>query len=106
MDKLVLDCTYFSSLILGDVHEREASANRRSYQGFNTNSFFDQEKNKTVFNIAYKYGFRKNFCANPLTILGGSVAGVIHERSHNDHGHLGLTNLDLEEVTSINVEKI
>jgi predicted chitinase len=89
-----------------DCDFRYLNTSGKSYQGFNTSSFFDQEKNKTVFNIAYKYGFRKNFCANPLTILGSTVAGVIHERNHNDHGHIGLTNLDLEEVSSINVEKI
>ncbi|MDX6184044.1 hypothetical protein SGQ44_17915 [Flavobacterium sp. Fl-77] len=78
----------------------------KSYQGLNTSSVFDQEKNKTVFTFAYKYGFRKNFCANPVTVLGSTVLGVIHQSDHDDHGHIGLTDLDLEEVSSINVTKI
>ena len=78
----------------------------KSYQGLNTSSVFDQEKNKTIFTFAYKYGFRKNFCANPVTVLGSTVSGVIHQRDHDDHGHIGLTDLDLEEVSSINVTKI
>ncbi|OOV19182.1 hypothetical protein [Flavobacterium sp. LM4] len=78
----------------------------KSYQGLNTSSVFDGEKNKTVFTFAYKYGFRKNFCANPVTVLGSTVSGVIHQRDHDDHGHIGLTDLDLEEVSSINVTTI
>lgn len=77
-----------------------------SYQGNNTNSIFDKEKNKTVFNLAYTYGFRKNFCANPVTIFGNSILGVIHDSGHADHGHIGLTDIDLEEVESLNVNKI
>lgn len=66
----------------------------------------DSKKKKNVFTFAYKYGFRKNFCANPVTVLGSTVSGVIYQGDHDDHGHIGLTDLDLEEVSSINVVKI
>ncbi|MEL1255879.1 hypothetical protein AAEO57_18945 [Flavobacterium sp. DGU38] len=89
-----------------DCDFRYLNTSGKSYQGLNTSSVFDKEKNKTVFTFAYKYGFRKNFCANPVTVLGSTVSGVIHQNDHDDHGHIGLTDLDLEEVSSINVIKI
>lgn len=89
-----------------DCDFRYLNTSGKSYQGLNTSSVFDQDKNKTIFTFAYKYGFRKNFCANPVTVLGSTVSGVIHQRDHDDHGHIGLTDLDLEEVSSINVTKI
>ena len=89
-----------------DCDFRYLNTSGKSYQGLNTSSVFDQEKNKTVFTFAYKYGFRKNFCANPVTVLGTTVSGVTHQKDHDDHGHIGLTDLDLEEVSSINVIKI
>lgn len=89
-----------------DCDFRYLNTSGKSFHGLNTNSIFDAEKNKTFFNIAYKYGFRKNFCANPVTVLGSAVLGVIHQRDHDDHGHIGLTDLDIEEVQSITVTKI
>ncbi|KIC03671.1 hypothetical protein OA88_02670 [Flavobacterium sp. JRM] len=89
-----------------DCDFRYLNTSGKSYQGNNTNSIFDKGKNKTFFDLAYTYGFRKNFCANPVTILGNSVPGVIHDKDHVDHGHIGLTDIDLEEVKSLNVNKI
>jgi hypothetical protein len=89
-----------------DCDFRYLNTSGKSYQGLNTSSVFDQEKNKDIFTFAYKYGFRKNFCANPVIVLGSTVSGVIHQKDHDDHGHIGLTDLDIEEVSSINVIKI
>ncbi|MBF4516820.1 hypothetical protein IRZ71_10710 [Flavobacterium sp. ANB] len=89
-----------------DCDFRYLNTSGKSYQGNNTDSVFDKDKNKAFFNLAHTYGFRKNFCANPRTIFGDSVPGVTHDRDHADHGHIGLTNLDLEEVSSLNVNKI
>lgn len=89
-----------------DCDFRYLNTSGKSYQGLNTSSVFDSEKNKTVFTLAYKYGFRKNFCANPITVLGSTVLGLTHQEDHDDHGHIGLTDLDLEEVLSLNVTKI
>ncbi|MFH7015048.1 glycoside hydrolase family 19 protein [Flavobacterium sp. FlaQc-47] len=89
-----------------DCDFRYLNTSGKSYQGNNTNSLFDKEKNKSFLSFAYTYGFRKNYCANPVTVFGNAIPGVTHDSGHADHGHIGLSNLDMEEVTSLNVIKI
>ncbi|MGO4711001.1 hypothetical protein AB4Y90_18220, partial [Chryseobacterium sp. 2TAF14] len=72
----------------------------------NTSSEFDKDKNKIVFSLAYKYGFRKNYCTNVSTVFGESLAGVSSVSNHKDHGHLGLSDISIEVVTTVNVTRI
>lgn len=89
-----------------DIDFRYLNKSGKSYQGNNTSSEFDKEKNKTVFNLAHNYGFRSNYCTDPNSVFGENILGVKNISSHKDHGHFGLTNLDIEEVKSVNVTKI
>lgn len=89
-----------------DIDFRYLDSNGKSFQGNNDSSVFDKEKNKTVFEIAIKYGFKKNYCTNASTVLGESITGITSVSNHKDHGHFGLSDIDIEEVTSINITKI
>ena len=40
------------------------------------------------------------------TVFGENLSGVSDVSDHEDHGHIGLSDIDLEEVDSINVTKI
>ena len=75
----------------------------KSFQGSNLSSNFDSSKNKTIFELAYKYGFKLNYCTNVLKVFGESLDGVSELAEHYDHGHIGLTDIDLEEVKFINI---
>ena len=83
-----------------DVDFRYLGVNGKSFQGLNTAPNFDKEKNITFFEIAYKFGFRKNFCTGAEHILGKRVLGVRDIKSHKDHGHIGLTSENIEEISA------
>ncbi|MCF6349810.1 MAG: hypothetical protein L3J23_02115 [Flavobacteriaceae bacterium] len=53
--------------------------------------------------LAHKYGFKKNYCTNVVTVFGESISGVSNVSEHKDHGHIGLSDIDLEEIENINV---
>ena len=89
-----------------DIDFRYLNRSGKSYQGTNTSADFDKEKNKTVFNLAYLYGFRSNYCTDVHSVFGENILGVKNISAHKDHGHFGLTDLDIEEVKSVNVIKI
>lgn len=86
-----------------DVDFRYINTSGVSYQGNNSSSTFDSDKNKTFFELAHKYGFRKNYCTNVSTVFGESVSGVSNVAEHIDHGHIGLSDEDIEEVDSVDV---
>lgn len=55
-----------------------------------------QLKNKELFEIAFKYGFNKNYAT------GKNYAGVNSNVSgHYDHGYLGTTKINFEIVEKI-----
>jgi hypothetical protein len=85
-----------------DIDFRYLNKNGISFQGLNTSSSFDEEKNETIYQLGHKYGFRKNY-ASGLTQykkygVNPSVGG------HYDHGHFGLSNINLETIKSLNVK--
>lgn len=84
-----------------DVDFRYLNTSGKSFQGYNSSSNFDPDKNKTLFELAYKYGFKKNYCTNMNTVFGGNILGVSDVPEHIDHGHIGLSDIDLEEVDNI-----
>ena len=86
-----------------DVDFRYLNSLGKSFQGNNDSSIFDSDKNKTIFELAHKYGFKKNYCTNVATVFGESISGVSNVSEHKDHGHIGLSDIDLEEVESVNV---
>ncbi|QBA22626.1 hypothetical protein EU348_16140 [Chryseobacterium indologenes] len=85
-----------------DLDFRYLNKNGISFQGLNTSSNFDEEKNETIYQLGHKYGFRKNYASGLIQYkkygVNPSVGG------HYDHGHLGLTNINLETVKSLNVK--
>jgi len=89
-----------------DVDFRYLNSSGKSFQGKNTSSSFDSSKNKTVFELAHKYGFKKNYCTNVVVVFGESISGVSNVSDHKDHGHIGLSDIDLEEVEQVNVKII
>lgn len=89
-----------------DVDFRYLNTSGKSYQGNNDSSSFDKVKNKTFFELAYKYGFRKNYCTNVTTVFGESISGVTNVSNHKDHGQIGLSDIDMEEVNSVDVIKL
>ncbi|WP_264857550.1 hypothetical protein, partial [Capnocytophaga catalasegens] len=89
-----------------DVDFRYLNNSGVSYQGTHSSSAFDKNKNKTIFQLAYKYGFRKNYCTNAFSVFGEKILGVVDVGNHADHGHLGLTNIDLQTITENNISNI
>jgi hypothetical protein len=84
-----------------DIDFRYLDTKGVSFHGNNSNSKFSKSKNKDFFEIAYKYGFGKNYCTNMKTVLGENVKGVKDIGAHKDHGHIGLSNQKIESVESI-----
>jgi len=89
-----------------DIDFRYLNKSGVSFHGLNTSADFDKDKNKTVFSLAYKYGFRKNYCTNVNAVFGENLPGVSNVSNHKDHGHIGLSDINLEEVISVNITKI
>jgi uncharacterized protein YvpB len=89
-----------------DCDFRYLNASGKSFHGNNNSSDFDKEKNKTVFNLAYKYGFQNNYCTNVNSVFGENISGVKDVSNHINHVHIGLSKIDIEEIESLNVVKI
>jgi len=86
-----------------DVDFRYLNTSGISFHGYNSSNNFDSTKNKTFYELAYKYGFKKNYCTNMNTVFGENISGVSDVSEHIDHGHIGLSDIDLEEVENINI---
>ncbi|SCC30798.1 hypothetical protein [Gilliamella intestini] len=71
-----------------DVNGRSFQGDRRSY------SNFDRNKNATIYQIAFEYGFRSNY-ATGLAEFAGVNSSV---QNHYDHGHWGF-NIDFIHTT-------
>lgn len=72
-----------------------------SFQGLSSSSEFDDLKNRNLFEIAYKYGFNKNYAT------GKNYSGVKSTvGSHYDHGHIGALLINFETQSEINVKII
>ncbi|MFL0111146.1 hypothetical protein, partial [Tenacibaculum maritimum] len=84
-----------------DIDFRYLNKKGVSFHGNNDQSDFSKEKNKIFFEIAYKYGFRKNYCTNMKTVLGENIKGTKDISYHKDHGHIGLSNQQIETIKSI-----
>ena len=56
-----------------------------------------------VFEIAYKYGFRKNYATGMNEYTKYGVVPTVG--GHYDHGHLGLSNINIEIVSHLNIKK-
>lgn len=41
-----------------------------------------------------------------MTIFGESISGISDDNGHKDHGHIGLSDIDLEEVEQVIVKII
>ena len=87
-----------------DVDFRYLNTNGISFQGLNTSSSFDVSKNEIVFQLGYKYGFRKNYATGMIQYSRYGVSPTVG--AHRDHGHFGMTNINLETVTTIDVNII
>lgn len=85
-----------------DVDFRYLNKAGKSFHGLNTSSSFDNSKNKTVFELAYKYGFQKNYASGMSSYASFGVNPKV--KAHYDHGHFGLSNINLETVTSVDVK--
>jgi len=87
-----------------NIDFRYLNKNGVSFHGLNTSNDFDKNKNQTFFRLAYKYGFQKNYATGMLDFR---IYGVNpNVGAHYDHGHIGLNNIKLEEVKSVNVKII
>lgn len=75
-----------------------------SFHGLNTSNNFDKDKNQKLYAIANKYGFQKNYASGMSEYRKYGVNPNVG--GHYDHGHLGLNNIKLEIVKSINVKII
>ena len=78
-----------------DIDFRYLDVNGRSFQGdrrYYTN--FDINKNATIYQIAFEYGFRSNYATN-LAEFAGVNSRV---QNHYDHGHWGF-NIDFIHTT-------
>ena len=53
--------------------------------------------------IAYKYGFRKNYATGMNEYTKYGVVPTVG--GHYDHGHLGLSNINIEIVSHLNIKK-
>lgn len=87
-----------------NIDFRYLNKSGKSFHGTNTSSTFDKDKNATFFAIAYKYGFQKNYATGMSEYKKYGVNPAVP--AHNDHGHLGLNNIKLETVVSLNVKII
>ncbi|QYS88821.1 hypothetical protein [Flavobacterium davisii] len=84
-----------------NIDFRYLNKNGKSFQGVSSSSEFDDSKNKDFFDIAFKYGFNKNYAT------GKNYAGVNSKvKKHYDHGHLGTLKITYETITEINVKII
>lgn len=73
----------------------------KSFQGLSSDAVFDDSKNKIFFEIAFKYGFNKNYAS------GKSYSGVNPKvGGHYDHGHIGALAIKFETVEKIDVKII
>ena len=86
-----------------DIDFRYLNTNGISFQRQNTSKNFDKEKNELVFEIAYKYGFRKNYATGMNEYTKYGVVPTVG--GHYDHGHLGLSNINIEIVSHLNIKK-
>jgi len=68
------------------------------YGKWNSYSDFDDDKNLELFEIAFAYGFQKNYAT------GKKYAGVNSSvPSHYDHGHFGASNVKINIVKPFKV---
>lgn len=87
-----------------DIDFRYLNTNGTSFQGENTSKNFDKKKNELVFELAYKYGFRKNYATGMSEYTKYGVIPTVG--GHYDHGHLGLSNINVEIVSELNIKII
>ena len=87
-----------------DTDFRYLNVNGLSFQGLNTSTNFDKAKNTIVFELAHKYGFRKNYASGMNEYKKFGVNPNIG--GHYDHGHFGLSDIDLETLTTVNAKII
>ncbi|MCS3532585.1 hypothetical protein [Chryseobacterium sp. JUb7] len=73
-----------------------------SFHGVNTSNNFDKGKNETFYTLAFKYGFQKNYASGMTDFRKYGVNPNVG--GHYDHGHIGLNNIKLEKVKTINVK--
>ena len=89
-----------------DIDFRYLNKSGISFHGKHSSSIFDKSKNKVIFQLAYKYGFRKNYCTNASSVFGEKILGIVEGvGGHEDHGHIGLTNIDIQNITKEDILK-
>ncbi len=73
----------------------------KSFQGLSSSGSFDDSKNKELFNIAFKFGFNKNYAT------GKTYSGVNSKvGGHYDHGHFGTLSIKYQTVEKLDVKII
>lgn len=80
-----------------NIDFRYLDKNGKSFQGLSSDNRFDDEKNKTFFEIAYKYGFNLNYATGKKSYQG--VISKVGE--HYNHGHIGTKKINYEIVEKI-----
>lgn len=72
-----------------------------SFQGLSSSKSFDDAKNREVFEIAFKFGFNKNYAT------GKEYKGVNPQvKKYYDHGHIGALSITYETVEKIDAKII
>jgi hypothetical protein len=84
-----------------NIDFRYLDTNGKSFQGLSSSKSFDDSKNKKFFEIAFKYGFNKNYAT------GKEYSGVNSKvGKHYDHGHIGALSIKHEIIKKIDVKII
>ncbi len=90
-----------------DVDFRYVNSSKKSVRGEFTESWFNFDKNKKIFEVAKKYNFGKNYTTKTNSVDLTVVEGTRHSSHHDDHGHLGLnTSFSAIKIDTINVNKV